>query len=791
MLNLVTFDSVYSGTLRQEEVSKEDFIKRLENCIKTSETMEEYKNMTKEERGHAKDVGGYIPALFKKDSEGNIRAQKSLVITKSIIVLDLDDVRDDYNTFVKSLKEILPNTELVIHETHSSTYEKLRLRVVIFISRDVTPEEYEDIVELLSDRIGMYDEITPQVDPCSKEAARKMFYPSAPKDKMYMFLHLDGAPLDVDEILRVTEERKEKERKEQEERTKRTPDNQSFFDKKEPKVSLIDLFNDRHNIRDLVENRPDIYKQGSRADRFTYIPGSASDGLWITKDNHAFSHDSTDPCNTGYALNCFDFYRITEYGHLDGGGVYPNPANAPSFKEVIKEIVNDPSYGLEDFSKKTKKNEESDDDWKSMLQLTEKGEFRNIPCNYSICMEHDPDYFGGPRYDSFQEEYIVNFDTTGKYVKKPQVMKEEHAAFILDDMSRKYKIQTNDFYIEKAKMVVGSRNSMDSAREYFDSLTWDGKPRLENLLIDCVGVEDSDYSRLLTKKQFVAVVARQYEPGKKKDEALILSGIQGIGKSLFFAQIVPDRKWFCDDLENLDTKDIIMNISGKLIGEFAELSGLGRAAVESIRTFLSSQQDTIRRPYRRNSETFDRRIVFFGTTNDTEVLNDPAGNRRFWVLQCDREVTDFKARTRWIEENRDQIWAEAVYYYKQGYSIYLTQEEKDLVKERNKKFEYIDERIGIIEKYIDMEFPDDWYKWDVYQQREYLNALSGWSGEIRTDFCVSEIAEIALGCDMSRMKRSDFRTIATLMRQAGLEVTGKQKTFGKYGKQKYYSKKNR
>jgi predicted P-loop ATPase len=791
MLNLVTFDSVYSGKLRQEEVSKEDFIERLSNCIKTSETMEEYKNMTKEERGHAKDVGGYIPALFKKDSDGNIRAQKSLVITKSIIVLDLDDVKDDYNTFVKSLKEILPNTELVIHETHSSTYEKLRLRVVIFISRDVTPEEYEDIVELLSDRIGMYDETTPQVDPCSKEAARKMFYPSAPKDKMYMFLHLDGAPLDVDEILRVTEERKEKERKEQEERTKRTPDNQSFFDKKEPKVSLIDLFNDRHNIRDLVENRPDIYKQGSRADRFTYVPGSASDGLWITKDNHAFSHDSTDPCNTGYALNCFDFYRITEYGHLDGGGVYPNPADAPSFKEVIKEIVNDPSYGLEDFSKKPKKNEEkSGSDWESMLQMTEKGKVEDIPYNYYIALKYDPDFYGGPRYDFFKEEYMVNFDINGNYVEEPQLLTDGHISFIFKKISNNYRIKTKMLYVTEAISSVGNENNMDIACEYFDSLTWDGKPRLDEILIKCLGVEDSDYSRLLTKKQFVAVVARQYEPGKKKDEALILSGKQGIGKSSFLSLMCPKEDWFCDRMDNLENKDAVMNIDGKIIGEFAELSSLSKAAIESVRAFLSAQKDTIRKPYARKSKDYERRIVFFGTTNDTEVLNDPAGNRRFWVLECGDCGMTFEERDNWIKENRDQIWAEAVYYYKHDYSIYLTAEEKKLVNERNEKFVYIDERIGIIQKFMDMEFPDDWYKWDTYQQREYFNASSGWSGMKKSEFCVSEIAEIALGCDVSRMKRSDFRTIATLMRQAGLEIINKQKTFGKYGKQKYYIRKN-
>jgi predicted P-loop ATPase len=57
--------------------------------------------------------------------------------------------------------------------------------------------------------------------------------------------------------------------------------------------------------------------------------------------------------------------------------------------------------------------------------------------------------------------------------------------------------------------------------------------------------------------------------------------------------------------------------------------------------------------------------VIFGTTNASEYLRDPSGNRRFWPV--DVGLFDLEA----LERDRDQLWAEAAEAEAEGESIRL------------------------------------------------------------------------------------------------------------------------
>lgn len=66
-------------------------------------------------------------------------------------------------------------------------------------------------------------------------------------------------------------------------------------------------------------------------------------------------------------------------------------------------------------------------------------------------------------------------------------------------------------------------------KEYLEGLpAWDGKKRLDTLLIDYLGAEDSTYTRAVMRKTLVAAVARVYEPGIKFDYIMVLAGPQGM-----------------------------------------------------------------------------------------------------------------------------------------------------------------------------------------------------------------------------------------------------------------------
>lgn len=90
-------------------------------------------------------------------------------------------------------------------------------------------------------------------------------------------------------------------------------------------------------------------------------------------------------------------------------------------------------------------------------------------------------------------------------------------------------------------------------KNYFSTLKWDGVKRLDTLLIDYLGADDSKYVRAVTRKTLCAAVARVYEPGRKYDSILVLNGPQGIGKSTFFA--ILGKEWYSDSLSIADMKD--------------------------------------------------------------------------------------------------------------------------------------------------------------------------------------------------------------------------------------------
>jgi predicted P-loop ATPase len=143
--------------------------------------------------------------------------------------------------------------------------------------------------------------------------------------------------------------------------------------------------------------------------------------------------------------------------------------------------------------------------------------------------------------------------------------------------------------------------------------------------------------------------------------------VQGIGKSTGLRVLASDE-YFSDSLPaDLSHKDARDHLRGKWIIELSELSQLKRAEIETVKSFLSRRYEQYRPSYGRNEIKFPRQCVFAGSTNSSEYLVDTTGNRRFWVVACGGTV-DLAA----LEQDRDQLWAEAVSRYLKGEPWHLT-----------------------------------------------------------------------------------------------------------------------
>lgn len=226
---------------------------------------------------------------------------------------------------------------------------------------------------------------------------------------------------------------------------------------------------------------------------------------------------------------------------------------------------------------------------------------------------------------------------------------------------------------------LARRNTKNPPKDYFETLKYDKKPRLDTWLTYYLGAEDQDkrYLQLIGSKWMIAAVKRVYEPGCKFDNVLILEGEQYIGKSRTLERLatINSQRYFTDEsVEFRNNKDSLLKLQGKLIFEMPELASFRKAETDEIKAFITRSIDEYRPPYARKSAPRPRMFVIAGSVNPIAgYLTDPTGNRRYWPVKCGEKI-DLEA----LEHDKEQLWAEAVYRYKKGEQTWLEPEEHDL-----------------------------------------------------------------------------------------------------------------
>lgn len=183
---------------------------------------------------------------------------------------------------------------------------------------------------------------------------------------------------------------------------------------------------------------------------------------------------------------------------------------------------------------------------------------------------------------------------------------------------------------------------------------WDGIERLPYWLHECLGAEDSTYTRLVGTWFVMGMVARVRSPGCQMDYMVVLEGPQGRRKSTALRTLVGNDEWFADTPIRIGDKDAMLSLAGKWLYEIGELDSFNRAEVTAVKQYVSSRIDRVREPFARRPADRPRSGVFAGSTNQSEYFKDPTGARRFWPVACHAEI-DVEKLASW----RDQLFAEA------------------------------------------------------------------------------------------------------------------------------------
>lgn len=758
-----------------------------------SESLAEYLKMPKSQQDDLKDVGGFVAGTLN-----GTRRKANAVAGRDLLTLDLDNIPAGGTADVLRRVEGL-GCGYCVYSTRKHMASAPRLRVLLPLDRTCTADEYEPCARRMAEYIGMS-----LADPSTFEASRLMYWPSSCADAEAVYHTADKPMLSTDGLLGTYADWR---------------DYTSWpavpgaiaparlaAKQGDPltKKGAVGAFCKTYDIETAMELfLPGIYEEVDTAPgRFTFTGGSTTGGA-VLYDNgkFLFSHHATDPCG-GKLVNAFDMVRLHKFGDQDDAAAPDTPTNRlPSYSAMCALASSDPKVaGLLLDEKWAKAQEafgsgdaspgdtaEDDGSWRRLLDVNTQGSPEKTMKNLKTVLLYDPKLAGRLKLNLFSGR----IDLTGDVPWKRPVS----AKTWCDDDTAQLRIYLEPFFGKASKNDVvdalaaaASDQAYHPVQEYLTGLQWDGIARLDKLFIEYLGASDSAYTRAVTRKAFVAAVARVMHPGCKYDTMTVLVGDQGRHKSTILAKM--GGEWFSDSLRTFGDKDSMETIQGTWLNEVAEMQAMSKADVDAVKMFLSKTNDYYRAAYGRYTADRPRQCVFFGTTNSKECLVDLTGGRRFWVIDIDQQLRT-KNVFQDLDSEKDQLWAEAVTYWRLGETLYLSPELEAVARKVQEEHRARHPWEGLIHDYLQQEIPADWMKWDLLQRQSWRSGGLRYDGEmvLRDRICAAEIWCEVLGKPRGDMRQRDTREINSLLeRTPGWKNVGVRMAGKPYGKQSCFER---
>jgi len=525
------------------------------------------------------------------------------------------------------------------------------------------------------------------------------------------------------------------------------------------KTGIIGAFNRTINIHTALE-MTGVYERVD-ATRYKYIPSTSPGGGLVYEEKYFQSNHATDPAFGGMH-SAFDIVRIHKFGRPQKY-IKDMLEFCNSLPEVKHRLI------IDEFGEDVK-------EWQKNLELNHMGKIIPSYDNLVSVIENNFDI----KMNVFTAQ--CELKNVPWYKRTTEIENADYAHFCAY-FEKVWGVKRQKPKIIDSLEIAATNKTYHPIKDYLEALPkWDGVKRIETLLIDHMGADNSDYVKIVTLKTFAAAVQRIYNPGVKFDSVLTLVGPQGIGKSTMWLKLV-GPEWFNDNLSLYDMKD--KTASEKLMGhwivEIAEMAGMRKAELEAVKGFMSRTADKFRPAFKRVSESFPRQCIFIATSNEENgLLRDTTGGRRFWIVGVKDKIS-----FDWIEANRDQIWAEAL-TYKDEPLVLPPEIEIEAKKIQTANLE-CDEREGLVQEFLDQPIPPDWYEKTI-SDRKYFNLGNPTNSWRHREFIsTKEIFNECFKGNIFSMNRKDSYYIVSILKKLGYKQGGFKKLFG-YGPSKIFVK---
>ena len=789
-VEIATAHSRLSKKWRNKVMKWSQFVDKCGQATRTSEALAEYMAMTRDEQSSIKDVGGFIGGYL-----ANGIRKTCNVLYRSVVTLDLDNaLPETWDDFTLNF-----DCAAVMYSTHKHTPEKPRLRICIPANRRMTPQEYEPVARYWASKIGIET-----VDHTTYQIARLFYWPSASADAEFLFDYQDGEPFDVDEVLRtyinytdastwpISSREGEIVRREM----------RKAGDPLE-KPGLVGAFCRAYTIEEVIDTfLSEVYDKTASEGRYTYHKGSVAGGLVTYDGKFAYSHHDTDPASM-QLCNAFDLVRIHRYGILDEGSRAEDVTRLPSYTKMQELAAADSRVrvllaeerragAMDDFagiSYEVPEGAESEADtaadedktWMEKMEYDKRGNAKATPRTLKAIMLNDR-HFKKVKFDLFsQRDTITSPNSPFKGTHADDEVDDTSLARMCGYLSDVYGLElTINSLVDKMLKLTAPERSYHAVMDFITREKWDGVPRVDTLLIDYLGAEDTPLTRAMTHKWMVAAVARALDidpetgEGVKFDNCLTLYGAQGTGKSTF-AETLAGR-WRGSISFDDSKKEQYETLQRSWIVEIPEFKGMRSADTDAVKDLISSRSDNFRAAYARQWNKNPRHSVLIGSTNNEHFLKDVSGNRRFWIV----EVNGGRGVRLWRDElraNVGQIWAEAYYLYLQGEELTLP---ADLEEQSRAQAEEYNEIKGnpmrdYLAEWLDIPLPADWETYEPRKKVDYFRYYDPLSpaGSVRRDRVA--IYEIVITCPYPGITKCSSQRISAALKSLGWEQEKGQK----------------
>ena len=474
------------GKCDNKKMRWSDFRRMLEDPVRDKNyTLGQYLNLSHDQQNMLKDVGSYVGGYFKN----GLRRNENLDI-RSMVSLDLDEAHpDDIDWFLDPhCPSRIWNFVFHMHTTRKHSKEYPRWRMIIPLSRDVTPEEYVPLSRYLASMVfETVERSMDAIDDVSFRPAQVAYKPSVCKNAEFRWIANDGTDeempenpeiLDVDWFLRKfcgdwsdwsTLPYSEK-------RGNRAVRHLKKAENPRSKSGIVGAFCRTYDVPSVIsEFLPDVYRlsdERSRKPRYTYVQGSSANGAVVEDDGlFLYSHHASDPCGERL-VNAWDLVRIHKFGDLDKGkggdlsaSKYPSFQKMEEFARGDRRVAKQLMVDLYDFDQIDDDDDTGDDDltdeamgerreerkklrtdvdaliedlvgdepsdevisktWRESLDVDHTGRIEPCLPNLVLIFDNDKRFRGKLRYDSFAHQIRCHGTLKSKSALFPTVKIED------------------------------------------------------------------------------------------------------------------------------------------------------------------------------------------------------------------------------------------------------------------------------------------------------------------------------------------------------------------------------